>query len=147
MKKLAIILALAALGGCATPYYPATYGTRAYAPVDANGWQTVSVTPVPVGTAAAANASGDAGRVTSQPIAAQQMTSSYSPAVVYSPVVAEPVYVGAPYYAAPYYDPFWYPPVSIGLNFGWSNWGGRGWGGGRGGYHGGGFHGGGRGHR
>lgn len=145
MKKLAIILALAALGGCATPYYPgpANYGTRAYAPVDANGWQTVSVTPVPVGTAAAANASGDAGRVTSQPIATQAV-SAYSPAVVYSPVIADPVYVGAPYYAAPYYDPFWYPPVSIGLNFGWSNWGGHrgGWGGGRGG-----FHGGGRGHR
>jgi hypothetical protein len=127
MKKLAIIVALAALGGCATYYpAPANYGTRAYAPVDPNGWQTVSVTPVPNGTAAAAQASGEAGRVTSQPV------QTYAPATVYSPVVVDPVYAPAPVYAAPYYDPYWYPPISIGLGFSWSNWGhhgGHGWGG------------------
>jgi hypothetical protein len=54
MKKLAIILAVAALSGCATQYPgPANYGSRAYAQApDANGWQVVSVTPVPNGTAA-----------------------------------------------------------------------------------------------
>jgi hypothetical protein len=132
MKKFAIILALAssaALSGCATPYPgPANYGTRAYAPADANGWQVVSVTPVAPGTGATA---GDAGRVTSAPIA-------YSATPV---VVAQPVYVPTPIYApAPVYDPFWYPPVSIGLNFGFSNWGHGyrgGYGHGRGGFRGG----------
>lgn len=138
MKKLAIIITLAALGGCATPYPgPANYGTRAYAqPVDANGWQVVSVTPVPAGTGAAATASGDAGRVTSQ---------AYSPAPV-TTVVTQPVYVTEPVYApVPVYaDPFWYPPVSIGLGFNFGSWGGSRWGG-----HGGGHWGGrgGRGHR
>jgi hypothetical protein len=139
MKKLAIIVALASLGGCATYYpAPANYGTRAYAPVDPNGWQTVSVTPVPNGTAASAQASGDAGRVTSQPM------QSYAPATVYSPVVTDQVYApapvygvpvyGAPIYGGPVYDPFWYPPVSIGLGFNFGGgWGHRGgWGGGHG---------------
>jgi hypothetical protein len=133
MKKLAIILAVAALSGCATQYPgPANYGTRAYAQApDADGWQVVSVTPVPNGTGAQAAASGDAGRVTSSDVV------TYSPA----PVVAQPVYVPAPVYApAPVYDPFWYPPISIGLGFSWSNWGH----GHHGGYHGG-YHG--RGHR
>jgi hypothetical protein len=119
MKKLAIILAVAALSGCATQYPgPANYGTRAYAQApDANGWQVVSVTPVPAGTGAQAAASGDAGRVTSSDVV------SYSPAP--APVYAtQPVYVPAPVYApAPVYDPFWYPPVTIGLGFSWSNWG------------------------
>jgi len=118
MKNLAIILSLAALGGCAAPYPgPANYGTRAYAqPADADGWRVVSVTPVAPGTAAAASASGDAGRVV------------YSPAP--TTVVTQPVYVPAPVYApAPLYaDPYWYPPISIGLGFSWGNWGH--WGGG-----------------
>jgi hypothetical protein len=119
MKKLAIILSLAALSGCATTYPgPANYGTRAYAPADPNGWQVVSVTPVPAGTGATAP---DAGRVTSEPV------TTYNPApttVVTQPVyVPAPVYAPVPVYAAPVYDPFWYPPVSIGLNFGWSSWG------------------------
>ena len=126
MKTLAIILAVAALSGCATTYPgPANYGTRAYAaPADPNGWQVVSVTPVPVGTGANA---GDAGRVSSEPV------TTYAAAP--TTVVTQPVYVPAPVYApAPVNaDPFWYPPVSIGLNFGWSNWG-HGY---RGGYHGG----------
>jgi hypothetical protein len=135
MKQLAIILAVAALSGCATQYPgPANYGTRAYAQApDANGWQVVSVTPVPAGTGAQAAASGDAGRVSSSDVV------TYSPAP--TTVVAQPVYVPAPVYApAPVYDPFWYPPISIGLGFSWSNWGHGGY---RGGYHGG--HG--RGHR
>jgi hypothetical protein len=141
MKKLAIILAVAALSGCATQYPgPANYGTRAYnQPVDANGWQVVSVTPVPNGTGAQAAASGDAGRVTSSDVA------TYTPAPAGTTVVTQPVYVPAPVYApAPVYDPFWYPPISIGLGFSWSNWGHGGHGGH--GYHGG--HGGhGSGHR
>jgi hypothetical protein len=141
MKKLAIILAVAALSGCATPYPgPPNYGTRAYnQPVDANGWQVVSVTPVPNGTGAQAAASGDAGRVTSSDVA------TYTPAPAGTTVVTQPVYVPAPVYApAPVYDPFWYPPISIGLGFSWSNWGHGGHGGH--GYHGG--HGGhGSGHR
>jgi hypothetical protein len=134
MKKLAIILAVAALSGCATQNPgPANYGTRAYAQApDANGWQVVSVTPVPAGTGAQAAASGDAGRVTSSDV----VTYSPAPSTVYA---TQPVYVPAPVYApAPVYDPFWYPPISIGLGFSWSNWGH-----GHGGYHGG--HG--RGHR
>jgi hypothetical protein len=132
MKTLAIILAVAALSGCATQYPgPANYGTRAYAQApDANGWQVVSVTPVPSGTGAQAAASGDAGRVTSSEAYA------YSPAQ--TTIVTQPVYVPAPIYApAPAYDPFWYPPISIGLGFSWSNWGhGHGGYGGRGHYRG-----------
>ena len=129
MKKLAIILALAALGGCATQYPgPANYGSRAYAQApDANGWQVVSVTPVPNGTGAQAAASGNAGRVSST-------DSFYGPAPAATTIVTQPVYVPAPVYApAPVYDPFWYPPISIGLGFSWSNWGH----GGHHGYHGG----------
>jgi len=132
MKKLAIILAVAALSGCATQYPgPANYGSRAYAQApDANGWQVVSVTPVPNGTGAQAAAAGDAGRVTTSDVV------TYSPAPSSTTYVTQPVYVPAPVYApAPVYDPFWYPPVTIGLGFSWSNWGHRG--GYRGGYHGG----------
>jgi hypothetical protein len=122
MKKLAIIVTLAALSGCATHYPgPANYGSRAYAQApDPNGWQVVSVTPVPVGTGAAAAASGEAGRVTSEPVV------TYNPAP--ATVVTQPVYVPTPVYApAPVYaDPYWYPPISIGLGFSWSNWGHRG---------------------
>ena len=127
MKKLAIIIALAALGGCATNYpAPANYGTRAYAQPDANGWQVVSVTPVAPGTGAAAAASGNAGTVTS------------APATVYAPVqttvVQQPVYVPTPVYApAPVYtQPYWYPPISIGLGFSWGHFRGGHWGGHRG---------------
>ena len=128
MKKLAIILAVAALSGCATQYPgPANYGTRASAQApDANGWQVVSVTPVPNGTAAQAASSGQAGRVTSSDVV------TYNPAPSSTVYVTQPVYVPAPVYApAPVYDPFWSPPISIGLGFSWSNWGHRG-------YHGGG---------
>lgn len=115
MKKLIFVFAsLAALAGCAAPGPgPANYGTRGYAQSnDPNGWQVVSVTPVPAGTGARA---GDAGVVTSSN-------------VVVNPA---PVYTGQPVYAAPpvyVQDPFWYPPVSIGLGFSF----GRSWGGG---YH------------
>lgn len=133
MKKFAIIIALAALGGCATPYYgPANYGTRAYAqPADANGWQVVSVTPVAPGTGAAASSSGQAGTITSQP------ATVYAPAQ--TTTVVQPVYVPGPVYApAPVYaDPYWYPPISIGLGFGFGHWGGGHWGGHRGYGHGG----------
>jgi hypothetical protein len=118
MKKLAIILAVAALSGCAAPYPgPANYASRA---TDADGWQVVSVTPVPNGTGAQAAASGQAGRVSSSDVV------SYSPAPSSTTVVTQPVYVPAPIYApAPVYapSPYWYPPISIGLGFSWSNWG------------------------
>jgi hypothetical protein len=105
MKKLILVFAsLAALAGCAAPGPgPANYGTRAYAQPDPDGWETVSVTPVPLGTGARA---GDAGVVTSSNVVV-------NPAPVY---VAPPVYVQ---------DPYWYPPVSIGLGFSF----GRSWGG------------------
>jgi len=131
MKKLIVIsAALAALTGCATQYPgPANYGTRGYAQApDANGWQTVSVTPVPLGTG---SRSGDAGVVTSSPVVVNPAPDN----VVYSsqPVYAPQTVYGAPVYGSPYYgpapvvvqDPFWYPPVSIGLGFSFGNsWGG-----------------------
>jgi len=136
MKKLLLIVAAAALGGCAVaPPGPAYYGSRAVGQTDPSGWQVVSVTPVAPGTGAVAAQSGSAGTVTSSPI-------TYAPAPVYA---AAPVYVPAPVYAPnPYlYDPYWYAPVSIGLGFSFGNswghrggWGGHrgGWGGHRGGY-------------
>jgi uncharacterized membrane protein YgcG len=174
MKQLIIVVALATLAGCATPQPgPANYGTRAY---DPNGWQTVSVTPVPFGTGASAAAAGQTG-VTTGDYAAQPSTTTvapqstyvappmYAPAPTYvappvyapGPVyVTPPVYAAAPVYAAPppYY---WWPPISIGLGFNWNHWSGGhgggwhggGWHGGGGGWHGGGggWHGGGGGHR
>lgn len=118
MKKLVFIFAsLAALAGCATPGPgPANYGSRAPAQAaDPNGWQVVSVTPVPLGTGERA---GDAGVVTSSNVVV-------NPAPV---VPGRPVYAAPPVYApAPVYmqDPYWYPPVSIGLGFSF----GRSWGG------------------
>ncbi|QNA97562.1 hypothetical protein [Massilia sp. Se16.2.3] len=93
---------------------PANYGTRGYAQAaDPNGWQVVSVTPVPLGTGARA---GDAGVVTSSNV-------FVNPAP--APVVGVPVYVPQPVYPAPVYEPYWYPPVSIGLGLSF----GRSWGG------------------
>jgi len=131
MKTLAIIVSLAALTGCATTYPgPANYGSRAYAQApDADGWQVMSVTPVPLGTGASA---ANGGVVTSTPLPAQSYSSTT--------VVQQPVYVPTPVYGAPIYGPApvyadpWYPPISIGLGFNFSNWGhgyrGRGYGGG-----------------
>jgi hypothetical protein len=120
MKKLLLIIAAAALGGCAVaPPGPAYYGSRPVGQTDPAGWQVVSVTPVAPGTGARASASGEAGTVTT------------SDAPVYA---STPVYAPRPYL----YDPYWYPPVSIGLGFSFGNsWGHRGgWGhgGGRGGF-------------
>ncbi|KQQ86388.1 hypothetical protein [Massilia sp. Leaf139] len=129
MKKLILVLAsLATLAGCATPGPgPANYGSRAYAqPADPNGWQVVSVTPVPLGTGERA---GDAGVVTSSNVAV-------NPAPV---VPGRPVYGAAPPYGQTVYgppiyapapvivqDPYWYPPVSIGLGFSFGkSWGGH----------------------
>ena len=114
MKKLIVIgAALAALTGCATQYPgPANYGTRGYAQAaDPDGWQVVSVTPVPLGTGARA---GDAGVVTSSPVVVNPAPASpvYAPQTIYAPA---PVVVQ---------DPYWYPPVSIGLGFSF----GRSWG-------------------
>ncbi|MGJ9416197.1 hypothetical protein ACHAC9_00315 [Massilia sp. CMS3.1] len=110
MKKFILVLASAAvLAGCAAPGPgPANYGSRAYSQAaDPNGWQVVSVTPVPAGTGARA---GDAGVVTSSNVLV-------NPAPVVpgrSVYAAPPVYVPAPVYVQ---DPYWYPPVSIGLGF------------------------------
>jgi len=138
MKKLVFVFAsLAVLAGCAAPGPgPANYGTRGYAQSnDPNGWQVVSVTPVPLGTGERA---GDAGVVT-----ASDVVTNPAPLVAGRPVYGAPVYgapvYGAPVYGAPVYapapvyvqDPFWYPPVSIGLGFSF----GRSWGGGH--HHGG----------
>jgi len=135
MKKLLLIIAAAALGGCAVaPPGPAYYGSRAVGQTDPNGWQVVSVTPVAPGTGAQATASGQAGTVTTAPAPVQ-----YAAGPVYT---TTPVYVPTPVYApSPYlYDPYWYPPISIGLGFNFGHsWGHRGWGrggfGGRGGFH------------
>ena len=126
MKKLIFVFAsLAALAGCATPGPgPANYGTRGYAQSnDPNGWQVVSVTPVPLGTGERA---GDAGVVTSSEIVAEQAPYVTGRPVYGAPVYGAPVY-GAPVYPAPVYapSPYWYPPVSIGLGFSF----GRSWGG------------------
>jgi hypothetical protein len=119
MKKLILAFAsLAALAGCAAPGPgPANYGTRAYAQSnDPDGWQVVSVTPVPLGTGARA---GDAGVVTSSNVVVNP-APTYAGQPVY--VAPPPVYVAPPVYVQ---DPFWYPPVSIGLGFSF----GRSWGG------------------
>lgn len=126
MKKLVLACAsLAALAGCATPGPgPGNYAGRGYAqPADPNGWQVVSVTPVPLGTG---NRAGDAGVVTSSEIVAQQAPYGAGRPVYGAPVYGAPVY-GAPVYPAPVYapNPYWYPPVSIGLGFSF----GRSWGG------------------
>jgi hypothetical protein len=137
MKTLAIIVSLAALSGCATTYPgPANYGSRAYAQgPDADGWQVVSVTPVPAGTGAS---SANAGVITTSPAPAPVYAAG---SVVSQPYYgAAPVYVPAPIYApAPVYVDPWYPPISIGLGFSWSHWSGgghRGGWGGRGGWRG-----------
>ena len=118
MKKFLLVLAsTAVLTGCAAPGPgPANYGSRAYSqPADPNGWQVVSVTPVPLGTGERA---GDAGVVTSSNVLVNP-----APMVPGRPVyAAPPVYVPAPVIVQ---DPYWYPPVSIGLGFSF----GRSWGG------------------
>ncbi|WP_338771310.1 hypothetical protein [Massilia sp. METH4] len=121
MKRLLIpaaaVVTAAVLTGCAVPgpYYAAQ-------PVDPYQWRTVSVTPVPVGTAAR---SGSTVTYTTEPLPA-------APTVTYVP---QPVYVAPPVYSpAPVYGPsYWFPPISIGLDFVWSRHSGRGWGHG---YHG-----------
>lgn len=144
MKPLIIVLALAALTGCAT--YPAPYYGYNPRVTDPNGWQTVSVTPVPLGTGARA---ADAGVTTTAEVPA------YVPPPSSTTVVSQPVYVAPPVYApAPLYAPapvyaapapsYWWPPISIGLGFNWSHWsgghgGGHGWGGHGGGHGGGGW--------
>ena len=124
MKKLIILIAsVATLAGCAAPGPgPANYGSRGYAHSgDPNGWQTVSVTPVPLGTGAR---SGDAGVVTSSNIAVNPAPpgayqGAYQGAPLYAP---QPVYGYPPVYVQ---DPYYTPPVSIGLGFSF----GRSWGG------------------
>jgi hypothetical protein len=145
MKPLIIVLALAALTGCATQpgYY--SYNPRY---TDPNGWQTVSVTPVPLGTgarvaAAGPVANGDHGVGTATSAQPAYIPPPATTTVVTQPVyVAPPVYAPAPVYAAPY-PSYWWPPISIGLGFNWSHWSGGhggGWHGGHGGHSGGGWH-------
>lgn len=123
MKKLIVITAaLAALTGCATQYPgPANYGTRGYAQAaDPDGWQVVSVTPVPLGTGARA---GDAGVVTSSPVVVNPAPVSPQVSPIYVPQPVYPVYAGpAPVVIQ---DPYWTAPISIGLGFSF----GRSWGG------------------
>ena len=129
MKKLIFVFAsLAALAGCAVPGPgPANYGTRGYAQSnDPNGWQVVSVTPVPLGTGERAR---DAGVVTSSEVATNPAPvvagrQVYGAPVYGAPVYGAPVYVAAPVYAP---SPYWYPPESIGLGFSFGHsWGGGG---------------------
>lgn len=130
MKPLIIALALAALAGCATqpaPYYG--YNPRM---ADPNGWQTVSVTPVPLGTGASVAAAGNAGVTTTTDVPTYVPPPATTTVVTQPVYVAPPVYAPAPVYAAPYPN-YWWPPISIGLGFNWSHWSGG---------HGGGWHGG-----
>lgn len=135
MKTLTLGLTLAAAGvlsGCAYDAarapYGSVYGNTYAAPADANGWRTVSVTPVAPGTVERMAASGSGGTTeyTSTPIVSQ-------PVYVQQPIyVQQPVYYPAPVYYAP--SPYYYPPVSIGLDLGFGrSWGGhhggRNWGG------------------
>lgn len=112
MKKLAIsTVAVAMLAGCAAPgpYYT---GQSATAP-NPDGWQVVSVTPVPMGTGAQAAANGQAGVVTSTPLPAGSVYGQ-APQPVYQP---QPVYVEQPNY--------WALPLIIGLGFDFGRWGGH----------------------
>jgi hypothetical protein len=103
MKTL-LILPVLALGlvGCAEQ--PVRYASS-----NPYEWRTVSVTPVPNGTAQRAGS-----------------TVTYSEEPVY--VQQQPVYVApAPYYYAPA-PAYAYPPVTIGFDFLWTSnhWRGRG---------------------
>jgi hypothetical protein len=128
MKNLFVVVALAALAGCAYPG-PGYYTTAVAQPVgDPHEWHVVSSQPVQTAQAGTYQ----------QP---QQYQQQYTSA---APVYSSPVYVQDPYYVtSPVYvqQPYYYPPVSIGLDFGFGGWccGGRG-GWGRGGWGRGGFH-------
>lgn len=115
MKKLLVIAALLALGGCAsTPDDRYGYGQPGYGqPSDPSQWRVVSVTPVPPGTGErVARETGSAVQYSSTPI--PRTAPVYETAPLYEPA---PVYVPQPAYI--------YPPVtfSLGLMLG------RGWGG------------------
>ncbi len=99
MKTLMILPVLAlGLAGCATQQ-PVRYASS-----NPYEWRTVSVTPVPSGTAAR---SGAPVTYSSEPVYVEQQPVYMAP---------QPVYVApAPYYApAPVYA---YPPVTIGFDF------------------------------
>lgn len=103
MKTLLILPVLAlGLAGCAVQQ-PARYASG-----NPYEWQTVSVTPVPYGTAAR---SGAPVTYSNEPVYVPQPQPVYaSPAPVYAPA---PVYGPAPVYA--------YPPVTIGFDFLFTN--------------------------
>ncbi|MES2261339.1 MAG: hypothetical protein V4724_22710 [Pseudomonadota bacterium] len=112
-KSISVVVALAALGGCAVvPANQAYYGARTQV-VNPYEWHTVSTVPVQRGSG------GQRVEYTTEAVPQQ-------PPVAY---VSEPVYVGAPVYVAQ--PAYYYPPVSIGFDFVFGNWGHR-YGGGRG---------------
>ena len=117
MKNLLAVALLGALAGCATEQRPTAYAQ----PRDPSQWRVVSVTPVPLGTAAkvaAASSTGKAEEFTSTAVAT--MPPAYGATPLYAPA---PVYVPAPYMVEPAY--YW-PPVTLSLGFVF----GRHWGGG-----------------
>lgn len=105
MKTL-MILPLLALGlaGCASQQ-PVRYASGN--PYD---WQTVSVTPVPYGTAAR---SGAPVTYSSEPVYVEQQRPVYA--------APQPVYAApSPYYYSPA-PVYTYPPVTIGFDFLFTN--------------------------
>ncbi|WP_426210881.1 hypothetical protein [Massilia sp. TWP1-3-3] len=137
MRKLLVVALATALAGCAEMPQQQGYGTNAYAqPRDPSQWRVVSVTPVPVGTAAKVAAKSPDGK----PVEYSSTTVPrpvYSSAPIFSqtPVYSQaPVYGSAPvYYPAPVYAPqpsYYWPPVSLSLGFVLGQHWGRGYGGG-----------------
>lgn len=103
MKTLMILPVLAlGLAGCASQQ-PVRYASS-----NPYEWRTVSVTPVPYGTAARAGAPVT---YSSAPVYVEQPPVYATPQPVY--VTPAPVYSPAPVYA--------YPPVTIGFDFLFTN--------------------------
>lgn len=104
MKILSLAWCVLMAGCAAVP--PGTYSSNA--PRDPSQWRVVSVTPVPVGTAARVAAKSPDGKAVEY---SSRPAPFYNPPVAYSP---PPLYSPGPYYPEPAY--YW-PPVQLSLGF------------------------------